>query len=154
MVDLRLIFSTLIFYFLTVVSMSAQQTGYACIYSQSLCGGAVATGGKLHCDELTAAHRTIKFGSKVRITNLENDKSVIVTINDRGPYSKKDIVDMTPTSAKKIGLTMDEGRVRVKIEVLDKHEETERELAKTKVKKEKEVEKERLAKAKFKKAQL
>ena len=140
----------LIFLFLMVKSIAAQQTGYACIYSSNLCGHAVATGEKLKCDELTAAHRTIKFGSKVRITNLENDKSVVVVINDRGPYSKKDIVDMTPSSAKKIGLTMNEGRVRVKVEVLDKQAETEKEMAKVKAKKEKAIEKEHLAEAKAK----
>jgi rare lipoprotein A len=107
---------SLIALFITVQSLSAQQKGYACIYSKSLCGHTVATGGKLNCDKLTAAHRTFKFGSKVRVTNLENHKSVVVTINDRGPYSKKDIVDMTPTAAKKIGLDMNKGRVRVKVE--------------------------------------
>jgi rare lipoprotein A len=94
----------------------AQQTGYACIYSEKLCGGKVATGGTLNCQKLTAAHRTFKFGTQVRVTNLDNSKSVIVTINDRGPYSKKDIIDLTPTAAKKIGLTMGLGRVHVRVE--------------------------------------
>ncbi len=109
-------FTSLIVLFSTVQSLFAQQTGYACIYSPKLCGHTVARGEKLDCDKLTAAHRTLKFGSKVRVTNLENHKSVVVTINDRGPYSKKDIVDMTPTAAKKIGLDMNKGRVRVKVE--------------------------------------
>ena len=73
----NLILIALIFLLLVAKSITAQQTGYACIYSSNLCGRSVATGEKLKCDELTAAHRTIKFGSKVRITNLENDKSVV-----------------------------------------------------------------------------
>ena len=95
---------------------AAQQTGYACIYSESLCGKGVSQGGKLNCEKFTAAHRTFKFGAQVLVTNLDNDKSVIVTINDRGPYNQKDIIDLTPAAAKKIGLTMGLGRVRVKIQ--------------------------------------
>ena len=98
------------------ISCSAQQTGYACIYSDNLCGGRVSRGEKLDCDKATAAHRTLKFGTQVRVTNLDNDKSVIVTINDRGPFNQKDIIDMTPSAAKKIGLTHGLGRVRVKVE--------------------------------------
>ena len=106
----------LIFTLLYSKASIAQETGHACIYSKSLCGGMVATGGRLDCEKFTAAHRTFKFGTQVRVTNLDNDKSVIVTINDRGPYSKKYIIDMTPSAAKKIGLTHANGRVHVKIE--------------------------------------
>jgi rare lipoprotein A len=94
------------------------QFGNAVLYSKSLCGKPVAKGGKLNCDAMTAAHRKFPFGTKIRVTNLKNDKSVIVRINDRGPYSKKDIIDMTPSAAKAIGLTMKNGRVRVRIDVL------------------------------------
>ena len=104
-----------VFLLLNLYALSAQ-TGYACIYSKVLCGGLVSTGGRLNCNKLTAAHLTLKFGTKVLVTNLENDKSVIVTINDRGPYSKKDIIDLTPAAAKKIGLTYHLGRVKVKIQ--------------------------------------
>ena len=104
-----------IFLFLNIYGLSAQ-TGYACIYSDNLCGGLVATGGRLNCEKLTAAHRTFPLGSQVLVTNLDNDKSVIVTINDRGPYNKKDIIDLTPAAAKKIGLTYGLGRVKVKIQ--------------------------------------
>ena len=101
--------------FLASQSMTAQQTGYACFYSESLCGHTVSSGGKLNCKKMTAAHRTLKFGTQVLVTNLDNSKSVVVTINDRGPYSKKDIIDLTPAAAKKIGLDNRQGRVRVKI---------------------------------------
>jgi rare lipoprotein A len=102
--------------FLSINTLSAQQTGYACIYSESLCGRTVARGERLDCKKLTAAHRTLKFGTQVLVTNLDNDKSVVVTINDRGPYSKKDIIDLTPAAAKKIGLTYGLGRIKVKIQ--------------------------------------
>ncbi len=102
--------------FLSFKTLSAQQSGYACIYSKGLCGRTVARGERLDCKKLTAAHRTFKFGTQVRVTNVDNDKSVIVTINDRGPYSKKDIIDLTPAAAKKIGLTYGLGRVKVKIQ--------------------------------------
>ncbi len=102
--------------FLFINALSAQQNGYACIYSEGLCGRTVARGEKLDCKLLTAAHRTIKFGTQVRVTNVDNDKSVVVTINDRGPFNNRDIIDMTPTAAKKIGLTLGIGRIKVKIE--------------------------------------
>jgi rare lipoprotein A len=101
--------------FLSSKPINAQQTGYACIYSDNLCGGKVATGGNLNCASLTAAHRTFGFGAQVLVTNLDNDKSVTVTINDRGPFNQKDIIDLTPAAAKKIGLTPGIGRVRVRI---------------------------------------
>ena len=94
------------------------QYGNAVLYSKRLCGKPIAKGGNLNCDALTAAHRKLPFGTKIRVTNLKNDKSVIVRINDRGPYTKKDILDMTPTAAKAIGLTMKNGRIRVRIDVL------------------------------------
>jgi rare lipoprotein A len=94
------------------------QYGNAVLYSKRLCGKPIAKGGKLNCDALTAAHRKLPFGTKIRVTNLKNDKSVIVKINDRGPYSKKDILDMTPTAARAIGLTMKNGRIKVRIDVL------------------------------------
>jgi rare lipoprotein A len=102
----------------TLTKKTAYQYGNAVLYSKSLCGKPVAKGGNLNCDALTAAHRKLPFGTKIRVTNLENDKTVVVKINDRGPYSKKDILDMTPTAAKRIGLTMKNGRTRVRIDIV------------------------------------
>jgi rare lipoprotein A len=91
------------------------QEGFACIYSKGLCGGATASGERLNCSKLTAAHKTLKLGSKVKVTNLDNSKSVVVRINDRGPYSKKLIIDLSPAAAKAIGLNYEKGITRVKI---------------------------------------
>ncbi|MDZ7876425.1 MAG: septal ring lytic transglycosylase RlpA family protein [Saprospiraceae bacterium] len=94
------------------------QYGNAVLYSKCLCNKPVAKGGNLNCNALTAAHRKLPFGTKIRVTNLKNDKSVVVKINDRGPYTKGDVLDLTPTAAKSIGLTLKNGRVRVRIDVL------------------------------------
>jgi rare lipoprotein A len=104
------------FFLICTKCLFAQTEGYACIYSKGLCGGATASGEKLNCDKLTAAHKSIKLGSKVRVTNLDNSKSVVVRINDRGPYSKKLIIDLSPAAAKAIGLTYQKGITKVKIE--------------------------------------
>jgi rare lipoprotein A len=109
-----LFFFSLFFY---TINLNAQsQQGYACIYSKGLCGGATASGERLNCAKLTAAHKTFKLGSKVRVTNLDNSKSVIVRINDRGPYSKKLVIDLSPAAAKAIGLTYQKGITKVKIQ--------------------------------------
>ena len=97
---------------------SAQTEGYASIYSKSLCGGPTASGKKLNCDALTAAHRTYSLGTKLRVTNLKTHNSVVVTINDRGPFTKKFLIDLTPTAAQAIGLNYKKGIVKVRIEKL------------------------------------
>ncbi len=63
---------------------------------------------------LTAAHRTLPFGTKVRVTNKQNGRSVIVTINDRGPFVRGRIIDLTPAGARAIGFT---GLVPVTVEI-------------------------------------
>jgi rare lipoprotein A len=110
----KILFSFLLIFF--TKSLNAQTVGYACIYSKGLCGGATASGERLNCDKLTAAHKTFKLGSKVRVTNLDNGKTVIVRINDRGPYSKKLTIDLSPAAAKAIGLTYQKGITKVKIQ--------------------------------------
>ena len=105
----------------TAQKIGTPQYGNAVLYSKSLCGKATANGGKLNCDALTAAHRRLPFGTKIRVTNLKTDKSVVVKINDRGPYSKKDILDLSPKAAKMIGLTLRNGRMKVRIDVLSKN---------------------------------
>ena len=108
-----------------LVSATAQkiepvQYGNAVLYSKNLCGKHVSAGGNLDCNALTAAHRKLPFGTKIRVTNLKTAKFVVVKINDRGPYSKKDILDLSPKAAKMIGLTMRNGRMKVRIDVLPK----------------------------------
>ena len=80
------------------------QTGTASVYSLSS-GSKTASGGQLNPAALTAAHRTLPFGTQARVTNQHNGRSVIVTINDRGPFVRKHIIDLTPAAARAIGFS-------------------------------------------------
>ena len=75
------------------------QTGIASVYS----GEKTANGEYAHASGLTAAHRTLPFGTFVEVTNLKTGRSVIVRINDRGPFIAGRIIDLTPAGAKAIG---------------------------------------------------
>jgi rare lipoprotein A len=81
-----------------------EQAGTASIYSTDS-GSGTASGQKLNPQALTAAHRTLPFGTKVRVTNKQNGRSVVVTINDRGPFIKGRIIDLTPAGAKALGFS-------------------------------------------------
>lgn len=65
----------------------------------------VASGGWFNPNAMTAAHKTLPFGTKVRVTNRNNGKSVVVTINDRGPYIKGRIIDLSRAAASQVGMT-------------------------------------------------
>jgi rare lipoprotein A len=65
----------------------------------------VASGGWFNPNAMTAAHKTLPFGTKVRVTNRNNGKSVVVTINDRGPYIKGRIIDLSRAAAVQVGMT-------------------------------------------------
>ena len=91
--------------------MATTETGIASIYS----GEKTANGEYAHAHALTAAHKTLPFGTKVKVTNVHNGRSVIVRINDRGPYIKGRIIDLTPAGARAIGSS---GLARVELTVL------------------------------------
>ena len=76
--------------------------GIASVYS-TRGGNQTASGIKLNDNALTAAHRTLPFGSKVRVTNTKNGRSVVVTITDRGPFVRGRVIDLTPAAARAIG---------------------------------------------------
>ncbi len=92
--------------------------GMATYYGKEFHGKKTASGEMFNMFDLTAAHRTLPFGTKVRVTNLKNNKSVIVRINDRGPFVKGRIIDLSYAAAEKIDLII-MGETRVKVEVLD-----------------------------------
>jgi peptidoglycan lytic transglycosylase len=71
-------------------------------------------GKKLNPDALTAAHRTLPFGTRVRVTNNQNGRSVTVTINDRGPFTRGRIIDLTPAAARAVGFS---GLAQVTIDI-------------------------------------
>ena len=79
------------------------QGGIASVYSVREGGTRTASGIKLDDNALTAAHRTLPFGSKVRVTNKKNGQSVVVTITDRGPFVRGRVIDLTPAGARALG---------------------------------------------------
>jgi rare lipoprotein A len=90
---------------LNLLSVEAKaQSGIASIYSTGS-GSRTASGEKLNPGALTAAHRSLPFGSKVRVTNRSNGRSVVVTVNDRGPFVRGRIIDVTPAGASALGFS-------------------------------------------------
>lgn len=93
------------------------ETGKASYYADKFQGKKTASGQLYHPDSLTAAHKTLTFGTLVKVTNLGNGKSVIVRINDRGPFVKGRVIDLS-RNAMKIIKGIEEGLIHVKVEVL------------------------------------
>ena len=91
----------------------AQQAGLAAVYSYQ--GARTASGELSQPTRLTAAHRTLPFGTMVRVTNRRNRRTVVVRINDRGPFTRKRIIDLTPAAAKQLGFS---GLALVTVEVI------------------------------------
>jgi len=114
----KLIPTVLLFFMATAGYVSAAETleGDASYYADSLDGNKTASGEIYDKNGLTAAHRTLPFGTKVIVTYLETGKSVEVIINDRGPYAKHRLIDLSGAAAKKIGL-IDAGHGEVKLEI-------------------------------------
>jgi rare lipoprotein A len=80
------------------------QSGVASVYSTES-GSRTASGARLNPGAMTAAHRSLPFGSKVRVTNRRNGRSVVVTVNDRGPFVRGRIIDVTPAAAQALGFS-------------------------------------------------
>lgn len=78
--------------------------GMASYYGSELAGNRTASGERFNPDDLTAAHRTLAFGSKVRVTNMTNGQSVVVRINDRGPFGRGRVIDISHAAAREIGM--------------------------------------------------
>ena len=84
-------------------------------YGQKFNGRPTASGERFDMYAMTCAHRTLQFGTKLRVTNPDNNKSVIVTVNDRGPFIRGRDLDLSYGAAKKIGI-IKKGVARVKLE--------------------------------------
>ncbi len=95
------------------------QTGIASYYGPEWHGRRTANGERLNIHAMTAAHKRLPFGTRVKVTNLSNGKSVIVRINDRGPFVRGRIIDLTDGAARRIGITPRSGIARVRIEKLE-----------------------------------
>ncbi|GEM_PF-3438369 len=92
--------------------------GRASYYGNEFAGRPTASGELYDTNKLTAAHRTLPFGTVCRVTNLANNRSITVRINDRGPFVKGRILDLSYRAAKLLG-AIREGVIDVKIEVLE-----------------------------------
>lgn len=103
--------------FLTSQAVIAEE-GIAAYYSDVFQGKKTASGELYDRNALTAAHKTLSYGTKVKVTYIENDKSVIVTITDRGPYSEKRIIDLSYAAAQEIDLIRP-GIGRVRLDILE-----------------------------------
>lgn len=93
------------------------QTGIASFYSDHLEGRKTASGEKYYKDSLTAAHKTLPFGTVIRVVNTANKKEVIVRINDRGPFVKGRILDLSKAAARVLGI-LKQGKARVYFEIV------------------------------------
>ena len=92
--------------------------GMASYYGNELAGNRTASGERFDPGQLTAAHRSLPFGSMVRVTNTSNGDSVIVRINDRGPFAHGRVIDVSHAAAREIGMHRS-GTARVKLALLD-----------------------------------
>lgn len=99
-------------------SVGFTETGKATWYGGKFHGRKTASGARYNIHHLTAAHKTLPFGTKVKVTNKNNGKSVIVTINDRGPFKAGRVIDLSPKAFNVIG-HVNSGVLNVKLEVLD-----------------------------------
>jgi rare lipoprotein A len=94
------------------------EEGIASYYHDSLHGNLTASGEPYDREALTAAHRSLPFGTRIRVTNLENERSVILTINDRGPFVAGRIVDLSRRAARELG-SVEAGIVKVTIAIVN-----------------------------------
>ena len=94
------------------------ETGIASWYGEDFNGKMTANGERYNMNTLTAAHRTLPLPSIVRVTNLQNGRSIVVRVNDRGPYVKDRIIDLSKHGAQLLGY-MGQGTTKVKVEILE-----------------------------------
>ena len=88
----------------TPLQASGQQKGKASFYAKKFHGRKTASGERLHPDSLTCAHRTYPFGTKLRVYNPANGRSVVVKVTDRGPFVRGRIIDLSWRAAKELGI--------------------------------------------------
>ena len=103
----------------TVTATQSKKTmqGLAAVYSDRLTGRKTASGQAFSQEQFTAAHRSLPLGTKVRVINERNQKSVDVRINDRGPWHSGRVIDLSSIAASKIGMTQT-GVVLVRLEIV------------------------------------
>jgi rare lipoprotein A len=108
----------LLFLFINLcfTSIYAVEFGMASMFSDNFHNKKTASGELYDVNKMTASHKSLPFGSKIKITRLDNNQSVIARVNDRGPYTKGRIVELSRKAAREIGLN--DGEVKVKVELI------------------------------------
>lgn len=112
-----IILSSLLWAVFSPGKLYAQESGIASFYDNYFNGKKMAGGGLFDNTKMTCAHKTLPFGTMLKVTNLANDKSVIVKVTDRGPYVKGRVLDLTLAAAKALGFVSN-GTARVMYEVI------------------------------------
>lgn len=97
--------------------LAFEQEGLASYYGQEHHGRRTASGAIFDAGRLTAAHRTLPFGTRVRVTNLDNGRRVVVTVTDRGPFRRERVIDVSRRAAKDLGF-LRAGTARVRLEAV------------------------------------
>ena len=138
------------FTILGFISLHAQQRGKASFYSRRATGARTSSGERLHHNDFTCAHRTHPFGTKLRVKNLNNGKEVVVRVNDRGPFGRGRIVDLSWGAAKALGM-LSHGVVPVEVTPVDNKKVSSKDEESTSDKRLKEESAERKGKASAKK---
>ncbi|ABB44359.1 Rare lipoprotein A [Sulfurimonas denitrificans DSM 1251] len=112
-------------YYPTVVNVGDVFDGFASWYGPDFHGKLTSNGETYNMYDMTAAHKTLPMNTIVKVTNQRNNKSVVVRINDRGPFIERRIIDLSNTAAKKIDM-LNAGTAPVKVEVLGFHSKDKR----------------------------
>jgi len=107
-----LLVSTVATLVVALPSVASAQSGIASVYGY---GGRTASGERMTPGALTAAHRTLPFGTMVRVTDTRTGRSVVVRINDRGPFVRGRVIDLTPAAAHALGFS---GLANVTLDVI------------------------------------
>ncbi|WP_106476339.1 septal ring lytic transglycosylase RlpA family protein [Phytohalomonas tamaricis] len=99
-------------------NVASSSEGLAAYYGKQYNGRRTASGERFNAGAMTAAHRTLAFGTRVRVTNRDNGRQVVVRINDRGPFTKGRIIDLSPAAARQLDM-IKRGVVPVRLDVLE-----------------------------------
>ena len=102
----------------TPAAPAGKETGLAAVYADALKGHTTASGEKYDPTKLTAAHKTLPFGTTVRVTNTRNNKSAVLRITDRGPRQAGRVLDISPAAAARLGINRHAMR-EVTVEVVE-----------------------------------
>ena len=101
---MKIIFQFLFVCLLFTACKTVKEDGVASYYADKFDGRKTASGATFHQNRLTAAHRTLPFGTRVKVKNMSNGKTVKVTVNDRGPFVQGRTIDLSKKAAKKLGM--------------------------------------------------